>query len=86
MSCLCSQWVPNTDSPSKQGDAVRIENRNQFAPLGPNPKEFVQAQRQVCVCCSMFLSVPMVRLLAVMSFRPYLSGHAGHAASHVVDL
>ena len=48
--CLCCsviQWVAATDSPSKQGPAIRIENRNQFAPQGSNPKEFIQQQRQV---------------------------------------
>ena len=47
MYYVCLQWVPATDSPSKQGTPVRIENRNQFAPQGSNPKEFIQQQRQV---------------------------------------
>jgi len=42
-----TKWVPATDSPSKQGTPVRIENRNQFAPQGSNPKEFIQQQRQI---------------------------------------
>ncbi|XP_067928409.1 protein hu-li tai shao-like isoform X5 [Watersipora subatra] len=41
-----TKWVP-LDSPSKQGAALRIENRNQFAPQGDNPKEYIQQQRQI---------------------------------------
>lgn len=43
------QWVPE-GSPTNAGRAVKIENPNQFAPQGDNPKEFREKQKQVSIC------------------------------------
>ena len=39
------QWVQE-GSPSKN-TVIKVENPNQFAPQGENPKEFKQKQKQV---------------------------------------
>lgn len=42
------QWVSEGDSPGRVGvPPVRIENPNQFAPQGDNPKEFKEKQKSV---------------------------------------
>ncbi|XP_064603859.1 alpha-adducin-like isoform X3 [Liolophura sinensis] len=41
-----TRWVPE-GSPTNAGRAVKIENPNQFAPQGDNPKEFRQKQKQI---------------------------------------
>lgn len=41
-----TKWVPET-SPSKTSTPIRIENKNQFAPQGSDPKELKNHQKQI---------------------------------------
>ncbi|BFY97952.1 hypothetical protein BsWGS_00994 [Bradybaena similaris] len=43
-----TKWVPETDAPNRPGGAiVKIENPNQFAPQGENPREFKEKQKSI---------------------------------------
>ncbi|BFZ01094.1 hypothetical protein BsWGS_04138 [Bradybaena similaris] len=43
-----TKWVPEGDSPNRPGGTpIKIENPNQFAPQGDNPKEFKQKQKSI---------------------------------------
>ncbi len=41
-----TKWVPES-SPSKTSTPIRIDNKNQFAPQGADPKELKNHQKQV---------------------------------------
>lgn len=41
-----TKWVPEA-SPSKTSTPIRIENKNQFAPQGTDPKELKNHQKQI---------------------------------------
>jgi hypothetical protein len=40
------KWLPES-SPSKTSTPIRIDNKNQFAPLSEDPKELKNHQKQV---------------------------------------
>ncbi|XP_033756958.1 alpha-adducin-like isoform X8 [Pecten maximus] len=43
-----TKWVQeDEDSPKRAAMSMKVENPNQFAPLGDNPKEFKQRQKQI---------------------------------------
>lgn len=43
-----TKWVPEGDAESRgSGSAQKVENPNQFAPQGDNPKEFKQKQKNI---------------------------------------
>ncbi|XP_069139756.1 alpha-adducin-like isoform X10 [Argopecten irradians] len=43
-----TKWVQeDEDSPKRSAMSMKLENPNQFAPLGDNPKEFKQRQKQI---------------------------------------
>ncbi|XP_060072955.1 alpha-adducin-like isoform X2 [Ylistrum balloti] len=43
-----TKWVQeDEDSPKRAAMSMRLDNPNQFAPLGDNPKEFKQRQKQI---------------------------------------
>ena len=41
-----TKWIPE-NSPSKTSTPIRIENKNQFAPQGADPKELKNHQKQI---------------------------------------
>ena len=41
-----TKWLPET-SPNKSSTPIRIDNKNQFAPLSVDPKELKNQQKQV---------------------------------------
>ena len=41
-----TKWIPE-NSPSKTSTPIRIENKNQFAPQGADPKELKNQQKQI---------------------------------------
>ncbi len=43
------QWV-SENSPNKTSTPIRIENKNQFAPQGQDPRELKNHQKQVFFC------------------------------------
>ncbi|XP_063433802.1 gamma-adducin-like isoform X12 [Mytilus trossulus] len=43
-----SKWIPEEDgSPNRKSTQIKIENPNQFAPQGANPKEFKLKQKEI---------------------------------------
>ncbi|CAC5383452.1 ADD [Mytilus coruscus] len=43
-----SKWIPEEDgSPNRKSTPIKIENPNQFAPQGSNPKEFKLKQKEI---------------------------------------
>lgn len=43
-----TKWVPEADSPNRPGGTpIKIENPNQFAPQGENPREFKLKQKSI---------------------------------------
>ncbi|KAH9520263.1 Alpha-adducin [Bulinus truncatus] len=45
---LKTEWVPDGESPNRPGGTpIKIENPNQFAPQGDNPKEFKLKQKSI---------------------------------------
>ena len=46
-----TKWIPE-NSPSKTSTPIRIENKNQFAPQGTDPKELKNQQKQIKITSS----------------------------------
>ena len=49
-----TKWLAES-SPSKTSTPIRIDNKNQFAPLSVDPKELKNHQKQVIIKIKLFL-------------------------------
>ena len=47
------QWVPE-QSPNKTSTPIKVEDPNQFAPQGSDPKELKSKHKEVCMKCASF--------------------------------
>ena len=61
---MCVQWVPDT----APGSVIKIENANQFAPVGSDPKELRTKFHEVHITVIMlFLTLALIVIAAAAS-------------------